>query len=996
MHLKQSFQHCCLLLSFLFYTVSSWSETEYRDIHYSPVPAWVEHYAIDLTTEVPLTDIEEGVYFRVVENQVRHSASLPYALYIRRALDVVSAKGMEYSSGFNIDFDPSYQSVELHDVKVIRGDNMIDKSSSARISVIQREERMEALIYDGTLTANVIIDDVRVGDVVEYSYSRIGRNPIYGDALSLIRKTNYSVPVQQLTIRLLTDKNHPFQKQVTNTNLKVQERDLGAYIEYSIHDENIQPLRYEAYSPRWYDPYGQVHFSELTRWNQVVNWALPLYNDVITTNDDIHRIAADIKAKSSLSGDQISAALQFVQNEIRYLGIENGLNSHMPSEVTDILQRRYGDCKDKTVLFISILKALDIEAFPTLVNTEDGPILNTLLPSNNIFDHVIVKVVDGTNHYWLDPTNRYQTGSINDISEAQFGYALVVKEGVDALENMNQKRVKSTGRIHEKFDLTAGTSSVVKYLVKSQYQGKLAENMRYDLVADGIAGTQQKYIDYYNKYYSGITVEKQLKSDDSGSEISINEEYSIPEFWTDNDRKKGHVSEFYANYISSILTRDDSDQRTAPYFLGNRRKVTQVIEVEFPDEGWNLDDEHLIKENEIFDFEYRAKFDEEKNLLVLTYTLDLKKGVVGHDEYPEYLAAREDVVNILSYQIIKYYDANSSSSEQINWSERIMLFFMAYLSITLLVSIGVWLYERNHRPEDESVLFYPVSLERFYVFSVLTFNLYIVYWAYKNWVYIKENVNSKIIPFGRALFQTLWFYSFNGYFKKDSEERFGKNKVYSEGIAGLLFIVYILLSMAQSGSYFVFSLLALPLLFVTHVNYINEVNNKDSALVKYNSHWSWRQVPLLLFCAPLLVISILASVYLIPSSDVEKGSRIWSHDLRFMKREGVLPATENIQYFFSNDFWSIRADGNGFTENRVFSYWNENDQLSIEKASYRNIKGIDVQYGQSSSADTIVTISRLDDSNFMLFLSGDKRKDKRFVKKMTELWKASKAKEAAL
>ena len=115
-----------------------------------------------------------------------------------------------------------------------------------------------------------------------------------------------------------------------------------------------------------------------------------------------------------------------------------------------------------------------------------------------------------------------------------------------------------------------------------------------------------------------------------------------------------------------------------------------------------------------------------------------------------------------------------------------------------------------------------------------------------------------------------------------------------------------------------------------------------------------------------------------------------------MQRESILTASENIQYFYSNDFWSVRTDGNGFTEEQVFSYWNESDKLSIEKARYEEIKDIDTQYGDTYFDTTVVTITRHDDSTFMLFLSGDKVKDKMFIRKMTKYWQEAQNKEVIL
>ena len=996
MQLKQSFSSLFVLFILILCIAPSWSDALNHEIQYSETPTWVQNYSIDFNTEVPLADIEEGIYFRVVESQTRHIKASPDELYVRRALEVVSAQGMEYSSSFNIDFDPTYQTVELHEIKVVRNNQTLDKKSSANISVIQREKRMDALIYDGRLTANVIIDDVRVGDVVEYSYSRVGRNPIYGNTLSISRQTNYSVPVQQLNIRLVTDNNTYLESKSLKTNSEIVKKEIGLFDEYSVRDENTKVIRYEANTPKWFDPYGKVYFTELASWGEVVDWVLPLYDEVISTNAEVNKIAGDIKANNRESSDQISAALQFVQNEIRYLGIENGLNSHMPSPISETLKRRYGDCKDKAVLLISILQALGIEGFPALVNTEMGIILDTMLPSNNVFDHVIVKVNDGLKSYWLDPTNRHQSGSINFISEAKFGYALVVEPGVDELENMNDKETRAIGRINEEFDLLGDISSAVSYSIDSHFYEKMAENVRYDLVADGVAGTQEKYINYYKRYYPGIVLTEQLKTNFSDDQVSIKEHYSITDFWDESGDSQGVLGDFYANYISSVLVREDSNNRVSPFSLGKRKHVTQVIKILLPDDGWSFSEENVIEKNDVFDFEYQVKFDQENSVLSLTYDLNLKKEFVSGEGYQQYLENRGKIVDLLSYRIIKYHETASITSDQVNWSQRITMIFIGYLILSLILLITVWFFERTNRPEDDGVIFYPVSLERFYMFSIISFNIYTMYWTYRNWLYIKNHINSNVMPFGRALFNTLFFYSFNRYFKLDSEKRYGENNVYSSPLAAFLMVIYLFMSIVHNGPVYILALLIIPLLFVTYVDYINLINNQDSALYKYNTTWSWKHIPMVLFFTPILTVSVLGEFYLIPSSNVEKGQRIWSHDLRFMKREGILSAGEDIQYFFSNDFWSIRADGNGFSENNVFSYWNENDQLSIEKASFENIKDIAPQYGESYGDDTIVTISRYDDTNFLLFLSGDKEKDRVFVSKMKEYWEASKVKEAAL
>ena len=49
-------------------------------------------------------------------------------------------------------------------------------------------------------------------------------------------------------------------------------------------------------------------------------------------------------------------AVNFVQNEIRYMGIETGKYSHKANSPEKVFKQRYGDCKDKSLLLASILK----------------------------------------------------------------------------------------------------------------------------------------------------------------------------------------------------------------------------------------------------------------------------------------------------------------------------------------------------------------------------------------------------------------------------------------------------------------------------------------------------------------------------------------------------------------------------------------------------------------------------------------------------------------
>ena len=60
-----------------------------------------------------------------------------------------------------------------------------------------------------------------------------------------------------------------------------------------------------------------------------------------------------------------------------------------PSEV---IQRHYGDCKDKANLLVAMLRAAGIKANLALLDVGPGPDVSTALPGISLFDHAIVYV----------------------------------------------------------------------------------------------------------------------------------------------------------------------------------------------------------------------------------------------------------------------------------------------------------------------------------------------------------------------------------------------------------------------------------------------------------------------------------------------------------------------------------------------------------------------------------------------------------------------------
>ena len=107
-----------------------------------------------------------------------------------------------------------------------------------------------------------------------------------------------------------------------------------------------------------------------------------------------------------------------------------------------------------------------------------------------------------------------------------------------------------------------------------------------------------------------------------------------------------------------------------------------------------------------------------------------------------------------------------------------------------------------------------------------------------------------------------------------------------------------------------------------------------------------------------------------------------------MQQSGAFPEHENIILFYSDDGFSFQKDGNGFTKNHVFSYWDdETNGLTVVSEKFSNIKDIKVEYANNNSENTTIKIISDDDSDFILYVSREEGRDREFVGKLNEQWK---------
>lgn len=497
-----------------------------------PVPAWV--VPAEVPTGAPTTP--SPMFTRVIDEQLRVEGHTHHMS--SRVLRVVrEAAGLPTATQIEIEFDPSYQTLTFHRIDALRAGQRIPKLERKRVELLQREKQLEQRIYDGRVTASVVLEDMRVGDEIDIAYTISGANPVFGGKFVHSTWTQSSRgPAQRVQVRLLAPAERAIRVKKGAPEIVETSRVDGAWRETVLRRDDVAMYRAEPGAPAWAFLDEQAQFSEFASWAEVAAWGETLFRPTAVTRTE--QKADEIRAAKATKAEQVLEALRFVQQEVRYFGIEMGAGSHRPSQPDQVLEQRYGDCKDKVALFSALLRRMDIAVRPVLVSVHLRNATDRMLESPLAFDHVIARVdLDGKS-WLLDPTRSHQSGTLEARSAIGMGKGLELAPGVTALAQLavpyDVERLQVVDTIVvSKFDQPPVLESRIRY------RGDLAEMMRDGLASQGLPtlvdSVNQGYVRAYPKLKR--LGEPKLEPPGADNSFELVQRFELPDFWRFPDER---------------------------------------------------------------------------------------------------------------------------------------------------------------------------------------------------------------------------------------------------------------------------------------------------------------------------------------------------------------------------------------------------------------------------------------------------------------------------
>lgn len=608
------------------------------DWQIAPVPAWTEVNEPDWSFSPP---DEYPVAVLLFDEQHDVSSGAVYYRNLRklRTLSAVQSLGQ-----IEVEFDPAANRLRIHDLAVWRSNLSGDlerrcETKRDAFMLRQREQQLEQQMLNGRLSLVALLEDIRVGDIIELAWSLEQRDPLPGLKFTAYYAFVWAYPVGRAVFSLHYGTEPP-PKWTMHTQDGIKTPDATATDTRSKWLMNRpEPMVFEPNAPGGFWPFPILDVSNWSSWTEVAAFVAELWKDALDEGADNVKSQIEELNKQPSKDMAIRAAIRNVQESIRYLAVDFGHGGGiLPNGAGTVMRRRFGDCKDKSVLLTALLRGLGVEAWPLLVAPNWRQALRRVNPSTSAFGHSIVTFIYNGRRHFVDPTLLGQGGRLSEIIPPPYELGLEVRSDAPGLISIPEQPVPEFA-ITEVFTLHHKLQhSVLLQTVRAT--AGLADDLRALFVRDGIMRFAKVREDELKKSFSTLRLVEnspQLTDDQEANEIELSIRYELPT-WGTADQKLPGVFRYGAQGLLIVLDMlDGPNERKTPWQL-RPMKINHRAVVEGRCVQRLKAEKHKVNGPA---FDYTCTVSWENKQAIFDYRWNITKREVGPKEWPEYVAKRE-------------------------------------------------------------------------------------------------------------------------------------------------------------------------------------------------------------------------------------------------------------------------------------------------------------------------------------------------------------------
>lgn len=570
--------------------------------------------------------------------------------YLHYLIKILNERGIEDFSETHIDYDSTYEKVELEYARTIKPDGTVVEVGSRHIRDVSKY--LNFPLYSNARAYIISFPEITEGASIEYKL-KIYRNQLINKKDFMI---SYPVQASEPIIAANFYIDLPSDKTLYIKTLNNQYNNFGANLQPQIQKENnrliyswqfrdIPQIMPESHMPPNVEVNPTLLISTFSNWQDIYTWWWDLAKDKIKPDAAIKDKVSQLTKDLNSSQDKIRAIYNFCAQKIRYVAVEYGQAGYEPHFVSDIFKNKYGDCKDQAILLITMLKEAGFKAYPVLIPTKGYYNLNPDFPVV-FFNHCIAAVLIEDKVVFLDPT--VETCAFGDLpADDQDRRVLVFKEDGYEIKNTplflaEHNLIKQSLNMKINNDETiAAQKSVFTYGIYEQAQRSWLLYTPPELIEETIKERLQEVsigakLDSYNI--------KNLET--LNLPVVLSYAFKGPEYLVVAGSFR--IMPQLATIDTSLVAKD---KRKYPIDFGILDMRETIFEIEFPSNfAIKYIPQSLTQDSPWLKFS--VEYSRKDNKLYFRQKIELKKTYVSQVEYPDFKNFFEGLAKKIKQRIV--------------------------------------------------------------------------------------------------------------------------------------------------------------------------------------------------------------------------------------------------------------------------------------------------------------------------------------------------------
>ncbi len=388
----------------------------------APAPWQAPHFSLaakDLYQAASGVAAPEGTNAVVLEDDDSYtfdeSGRLVHVGYV--VYKVLTEKGAEGWDAFSVGWQPWRQARPEIRVRVITPD-FVEHPLDPKTINEGPERDDEYKLYSDAKRLRAPFPAIAPGVVVEQEFIERDTEPLFSAGrLGWTTLGRERIPVAHTHIEFDAPASLPLRTgTVLLPDVKPERVEANGRLKLTYDVSNLEGIDpHDPNLPPDVPLFPEVRFSTGSSWHAVA----VDYARIVDTHADVAAVRGRVNqliAGKSTVQEKEAAILDDLDREVRYTGIEFGGAAIVPHDPAETLAKKYGDCKDKATLLVTMFRAAGIPAYVALLNAGSRMDVPADQPGMGLFDHAIVyvpgapasgKSKTATRDLWIDATDRY-------------------------------------------------------------------------------------------------------------------------------------------------------------------------------------------------------------------------------------------------------------------------------------------------------------------------------------------------------------------------------------------------------------------------------------------------------------------------------------------------------------------------------------------------------------------------------------------------------------